>query len=57
MAIVRKFGKPDIFVTVTCNPEWPEMASALPESNTPADRTDIVAHVFKLKLDALVKEG
>jgi hypothetical protein len=52
-AIVRKFGKPDIFVTVT---EWPEMAAALFESNTPADRPEIVAHVFKLKLDALVKE-
>ena len=55
-AIVRKFGKPDLFVTVTCNPEWPEMAAALLESNTPADRPEIVAHVFKLKLDALVKE-
>jgi hypothetical protein len=55
-AIVRKFGKPDLFVTVTCNPEWPEMAAALLESNTPADRPEIVAHVFELKLDALVKE-
>jgi hypothetical protein len=55
-AIVRKFGKPDLFVTVTCNPEWPEMAAALLESNTPADRPEIVAHVFKLKLDALAKE-
>jgi hypothetical protein len=56
MAIIRKFGKPDLFVTVTCNPEWPEMAAALLESNTPADRPGIVAHLFKLKLDALVKE-
>ena len=55
-AIVRKFGKPDHFVTVTCNPEWPEMAAALLESNTPADRPEIVAHVFKLRLDSLVKE-
>ena len=39
MAIVRKFGKPDLFVTVTC-PEWPEMAAALLASNTPADRPD-----------------
>ena len=31
-------------------------AAALRESNTPADRPDIVAHVFKLKLDPLVKE-
>ena len=22
MALVRKFGKPDIFLTMTCNPNW-----------------------------------
>lgn len=22
MAIVRKFGKPDFFITMTCNPHW-----------------------------------
>ena len=25
MAIVRKFGKPDFFVTFTCNPNWKEI--------------------------------
>jgi hypothetical protein len=25
MAIVREFGKPDLFITVTCNPKWPEL--------------------------------
>ena len=29
MAIVRTFGKPDLFVTMTCNPTWPEIAAAL----------------------------
>ena len=23
MAIVRKYGKPDFFITITCNPKWP----------------------------------
>jgi hypothetical protein len=22
MAIVRKYGKPDLFITMTCNPQW-----------------------------------
>lgn len=22
MTIVQKFGKPDLFITMTCNPEW-----------------------------------
>ena len=25
MAIARKFGKPTLFITMTCNPEWPEI--------------------------------
>ncbi|MGH7238491.1 MAG: hypothetical protein ACREHG_00340, partial [Candidatus Saccharimonadales bacterium] len=27
MAIVRKFGKPDLFITMTCNPGWQEISS------------------------------
>jgi hypothetical protein len=29
MAIVRQFGKPDYFITVTCNPNWPEIKDAM----------------------------
>ena len=29
MAIVRKFGKPDLFITVTCNPNWREIVENL----------------------------
>ena len=25
MSIVRRFGKPDLFITFTCNPNWPEI--------------------------------
>src|SRR6266487_3678885 len=25
MAIVRTYGKPDLFITITCNPNWPEI--------------------------------
>ena len=25
MAIVRKYGKPDLFITFTCNPNWAEI--------------------------------
>jgi hypothetical protein len=28
MAIVRVFGKPDLFITITCNPKWPEIQNA-----------------------------
>ncbi|GBO29161.1 hypothetical protein AVEN_236302-1 [Araneus ventricosus] len=29
MAMVRKFGRPDLFVTFTCNPSWPEILNAM----------------------------
>ncbi len=29
MAIVRKRGKPDFFITFTCNPQWPEVTEML----------------------------
>ncbi|MCO5553366.1 hypothetical protein L7F22_006887 [Adiantum nelumboides] len=29
MAIVRAKGKPDLFITFTCNPNWPEVTQAL----------------------------
>ncbi|CAF3076377.1 unnamed protein product [Rotaria sp. Silwood2] len=29
MAMVRKFGRPDLFITFTCNPKWEEIKSEL----------------------------
>jgi hypothetical protein len=29
MALVRKFGKPDLFITMTCNSNWPEILHEL----------------------------
>ncbi len=29
MAFVRKFGKPNLFITMTCNPNWPEILHEL----------------------------
>nr|XP_042913564.1 uncharacterized protein LOC122273596 [Parasteatoda tepidariorum] len=56
MAIVRKFGRPDIFLTFTCNPAWPEIASALQRHQRPENRPDIIVRVFKLKLTELLDD-
>jgi len=29
MAIVNKFGKPNLFITMTCNPKWHEIEENL----------------------------
>ncbi|ETV79835.1 hypothetical protein H257_07051 [Aphanomyces astaci] len=49
-AIVRKYGKPYLFVTMTCNPNWLEIISQLKPHQTSAERDDIVTCVFETKL-------
>ena len=56
MAIVRRYGKPDLFITFTCNPQWPEITNSLFQNQTSSDRPDIVARVFKLKLKSLLHD-
>ena len=56
MRIVGKFRKPDLFITMTCNPKWPEILKELKPGQTPQDRPDIVARVFKQRLDQLMKD-
>jgi hypothetical protein len=53
MALVRKFGKPNIFLTMACNPNWDKIKSELYPSQTPQDRPDLVVRVFKAKLEEL----
>jgi len=69
MAIARHCGKPDIFLTMTANPSWPEIDDNLftyeddddnPDQprkrQTPSDRPDIVARVFAQKIKAMLKD-
>ncbi|XP_056685561.1 uncharacterized protein [Spinacia oleracea] len=56
MALVHKFGKPDIFLTMTCNPSWPEIQSELLAEQVPNDRPDLLTRVFHAKLEELKKD-
>ena len=56
MSIVSMYGKPDYFLTFTCNPNWPEITAELYPGQIWSDRPDVVARVFKLKLDELVED-
>ncbi|XP_046745540.1 uncharacterized protein LOC124410885 [Diprion similis] len=54
MAIVRKYGKPDIFLTMACNPQWREIIENILLCQSASDRPDIVAWVFNIKKDYLL---
>ena len=56
MALVRKYGKPEYFITFTCNSHWPEIMNNLEEGQRPEDRPDIVNRVFRLKLKELTDD-
>jgi hypothetical protein len=56
MAIVRKYGKPDLFITMTCNPKWKEITENLNPWDKAEFRPDLIARVFHLKLDALLDD-
>ncbi|KAH9080826.1 hypothetical protein Ae201684P_007913 [Aphanomyces euteiches] len=60
MAIVRKYGRPDLFITVTCNPKWVEIDRELELAKEdygfkrpPCDRPDLLTRMFRLKLLAI----
>ncbi|GJZ46075.1 uncharacterized protein Tco_0593671, partial [Tanacetum coccineum] len=50
MTLVQDDGKPDLFLTMTCNPKWPEIENELLDGQTGSDRPDLVARVFRAKL-------
>jgi hypothetical protein len=56
MALPKKFGKPDLFITFTCNPKWPEIVAALPEHAHWQHHGDLIERVFMLKLKSLLKD-
>lgn len=54
MTYVRNYGRPDLFITFTCNSHWPDIANSLLPGQSSSDRHDIVARVFKQKLVKLM---
>ncbi|XP_071741006.1 uncharacterized protein [Rutidosis leptorrhynchoides] len=57
MALSRVFGYPDLFLTFTCNPKWPEITRELDGTDfKPEDKPSFYARMFKMKLDQLMKD-
>ena len=56
MAIVTKFGKPDLFLTFTCNLQWKEIHDNLFDGQRTHMRPDLVSRVFHMKLKELMND-
>ncbi|GJZ10655.1 putative PIF1 DNA helicase/replication protein A1-like protein [Tanacetum coccineum] len=58
MALCRAYGNPDLFITFTSNPKWPEideMLSFIP-GQKPYNRPEVGTRIFKLKLTHLLDD-
>jgi hypothetical protein len=55
MSMMMHKGRPDLFVTMTCNPKWPEIEENLLPGQTANDTPVLVSRVFSLKLKALLE--
>lgn len=56
LAIAAAFGNPTFFITMTCDPNWPEIASQLRLGQSFVDIPVVVVRVFKRKLTLLLQE-
>ncbi|KAK9049910.1 hypothetical protein SSX86_031120 [Deinandra increscens subsp. villosa] len=57
MSLCKWYGYPDLFITITCNPKWPEIVRVLEDTNLTADeRPDYLCRAFKMKLESLMKD-
>ncbi|XP_046587809.1 uncharacterized protein LOC124292965 [Neodiprion lecontei] len=59
MAVTRKVGRPDLFITMTCNPKWPEICTVLkdfPTGTTVNDIPTIACRIFNMRLQQALKE-
>ncbi|XP_022841901.1 uncharacterized protein LOC111365576 [Olea europaea var. sylvestris] len=53
MSIIQRYGKPDVFLTMTYNPNWLEIKCELKESDEIQNRPDLFVRIFRAKFEEL----
>ncbi|XP_073021926.1 uncharacterized protein [Primulina eburnea] len=56
MTLVQIYGKPDIMLTMTCNPNWDEIKYQLLHGQSSQDRPDLITRIFKSKFEEFKKD-
>ena len=55
LALCRSKGKPSFFITITTNPNWPEIKTRLALGQTASDIPVVVCRVFKARLEMAIR--
>ena len=50
LALARGMGKPTFFLTLTCNPKWPDIVDSLEDGKNAFKRPDLCARLLRAKL-------
>ncbi|CAN0897202.1 ATP-dependent DNA helicase PIF1 [Linum grandiflorum] len=58
MAVCGHYKNPDLFITFTCNAQWPEIINAFRDEVGPhgEDKPMVIARVFRMRLELLKKD-
>ncbi|XP_027156957.1 uncharacterized protein LOC113758203 [Coffea eugenioides] len=56
MTLVQHYGKLDIFLTMTCNPSWPEIKNHLLDTDEAQNRPDLITRIFRAKIEQLKED-
>ncbi|CAN0926294.1 hypothetical protein LINGRAHAP2_LOCUS35263 [Linum grandiflorum] len=58
MAVYGYYKNPDLFITFTCNAQWPEIINAFKDDVGPhgEDKPMVIARVFRMRLELLKKD-
>ncbi|XP_073033758.1 uncharacterized protein [Primulina eburnea] len=56
MTLVQTYGKPDLMLTMTCNPNWSEIKHQLLPGQSPQDRPDLITRIFRSKFEEFKKD-
>lgn len=58
IAVCKEYGHHDLFITFTCNPKWKEIQRAVAYAGCQdaSVRPDLIARVFKMKLNAMMSD-
>jgi len=56
LAINQHFHGAELFITITTNPNWPEVTQEPLPGQTPADRPHLVVHAFHAKVTQLLND-
>ena len=57
MARCRRFHKPDLFITFTCNAKWPEIVQSMKGFEAGSNfRPDLIARCFNIRLELFIED-